>query len=334
MSVLRLIAPWIGLLCAQPAVPQPVQPLQPAGTYQDLEAILVTGERPGPGLWKVTRRNREETLWILPTVWPLPDTLSWQTGQVEQVIREARQVHFLTRINPPGYLSGDETARAASLNVDGRLLRDVLPPETHRQFQDLTDRYGNGLLVPQTLRPLAAVEWLKQQAMQRLRLTSDAVVGMAVHDLATRYGVETAAVRMKHDEVWDVMYKRLDRTPREADVPCAQERLDRLEQDLRDSVARANAWARGDIEALRTDARIAEERQDGKVCRAYFKDIDVGVEQQRALRRYTLAESQEWLKKNRSTLILVPIADLFGRDGLLAGLQKRGYQIEEPPPQE
>ena len=36
------------------------------------------------------------------------------------------------------------------------------------------------------------------------------------------------------------------------------------------------------------------------------------------------------LKKNQSTLILVPIDEMFDPNGLIAGFRKAGYQVEEP----
>jgi hypothetical protein len=135
---------------------------------------------------------------------------------------------------------------------------------------------------------------------------------------------------MKRDEVWDDMLARLDKTPREDDVPCAQEKLDRLEQDLRDSVARANAWAKGDIATLQQDAGLHDAQTDGPVCAKYFRRINVGRVQARALKRFSYTQSVKFLKDNHSTLALVPIADLFEKDGLLARLKRASYKIEEP----
>src|SRR5687767_14561157 len=55
-----------------------------------IEEVLVTGEHPGPGLWKVTRDD--STLWILGTHTPLPTQLTWRSQQVEWVMTEAQQV--------------------------------------------------------------------------------------------------------------------------------------------------------------------------------------------------------------------------------------------------
>lgn len=329
MKTLRLPALLLGISLAPFAAPQVSTAPEPGTTIEELEAVLVLGERPGPALWKVTNK-KGNTLWILPTYGPLPDGLVLRSRQLEAVISQSQAVHFLTQINAPRNLSNQAQARKAYLNVDGKLLSDVMPPDLYAQFDDLNARYGGGSQLPQTYRPIAATDWLRQAAMQRLKLTSVSTVHATVDELARKHGVPVYGVKMKHDEVWDQMIARVEKTPREEDVPCARERLDRLEKDLQESVARANAWARGDITALRQDSGLHDAQTQGKVCQQYFKDIRVGVVQQRALRRYGRSQSAKWLKENRSTLVVIPIADLFKKDGLIAGLQRSRYTVEEP----
>src|SRR6187200_3630269 len=85
-------------LCAMLPSVAATQATAPSATAEipELETFVVTGEQPGPALWKVTRK--EHTLWILPTFGPLPDQLQWQSGQVEEVIRHSQQVFALSRI--------------------------------------------------------------------------------------------------------------------------------------------------------------------------------------------------------------------------------------------
>jgi hypothetical protein len=49
----------------------PPTPATPADTTT-LETVLVTGEQPGPGLWKVS--HGDHVLWILGAQYPLPKT--------------------------------------------------------------------------------------------------------------------------------------------------------------------------------------------------------------------------------------------------------------------
>ena len=48
----------------------------------ELDAILVSGPQPGPGLWKV--RKGEHVMWILGTVGPLPKRMEWDASTVER----------------------------------------------------------------------------------------------------------------------------------------------------------------------------------------------------------------------------------------------------------
>lgn len=64
------------------AAPQTVTVSDGTTSLQELEAVLVVGERPGPALWKVTNR-KGNALWILPTYGPLPDGLVLRSTQLE-----------------------------------------------------------------------------------------------------------------------------------------------------------------------------------------------------------------------------------------------------------
>ena len=50
----------------------------------ELPTIVVSGEQPGPGLWKVT--SGDHVLWILGTLSPLPKNMHWQPKDVEAAI--------------------------------------------------------------------------------------------------------------------------------------------------------------------------------------------------------------------------------------------------------
>lgn len=325
MLRLRFIAIGIVSLAATAI---PAASVDTASSLDELEAALITGERPGPALWKITRKGN--TLWILPTFGPLPDTLVLRSTQLEAVIRESQAVHFLTKINPPAYFENDARKLQAYGNGEGKQLRDVIPAALHAQFVELAERYASDSEMIENYRPFVAADWLKQKAMQRLHLNSDNVILVAVGEIARRNNVPAYGAKMTHDEVWDQMVQRLANTPREEDAPCAKARLDRLESDLRDSVARANAWAKGDITTLRKDAGLQNAREPS-ACRRYFEDINVGAIQQRALRRYSYSSAVKWLKENRSTLVLIPIADFFESDGLLRKLRRPGYKVIPPP---
>ena len=51
---------------------------QQAGDFE-LDEVLVTGERPGPAMWKVSKGDH--TLWIMGTLSPLPSKMTWRSKQ-------------------------------------------------------------------------------------------------------------------------------------------------------------------------------------------------------------------------------------------------------------
>ncbi len=59
-----------------------------------LEEVLVTGQQPGPGLWKVTRpaAGNDHVLWILGSYGPLPKKMQWRSTELEAVLRESQEV--------------------------------------------------------------------------------------------------------------------------------------------------------------------------------------------------------------------------------------------------
>ena len=52
-----------------------------------LDTVLVTGEQPGPGLWKVSKGDH--VLWILGAQYPLPKKMVWRGRDVEQTIMQS-----------------------------------------------------------------------------------------------------------------------------------------------------------------------------------------------------------------------------------------------------
>ncbi|HEU4602733.1 MAG TPA: TraB/GumN family protein, partial [Steroidobacteraceae bacterium] len=55
-----------------------------------VEQLLVTGEQPGPGLWKVSKGDH--VLWILGSSSPVPKRMQWHSKEVEEVIAESQEV--------------------------------------------------------------------------------------------------------------------------------------------------------------------------------------------------------------------------------------------------
>jgi hypothetical protein len=115
------------------------------------------------------------------------------------------------------------------------------------------------------------------------------------------------------------------------DVECFRKTLERLETDLTGMTLRANAWAIGDIEALRA---LPYDDQNRACIRAM---LEAGVAQKRGLDTLPQQVEAEWLaaaetalRDNPSTFALLPISELLKPDGYLTKLQAKGYVVEAP----
>jgi uncharacterized protein YbaP (TraB family) len=296
----------------------------------ELETFVVSGEQPGPALWKVTRKDH--TLWILPTYGPLPAQLVWKSRQVEDVIRGSQEVYALAQIpvERPDDVKSRTRMFKAVMNIDGKALVEVMPPDLHRRFVQLSEKYAGGSAPFERFRPFQAVDLLQDAAMNRLQLTSDGGVHDTVRRLADRHGVKYMTFQSLGSGTWERLISDLEKTPRDADVACAQARMDRLESDLREAVDRANAWARGDLSELRHDVGLLNGGPDMVVCRQFFQHMKSVRQALQAMRRKSYSAYEKALKRNRSTLVLISIGDLFDADGLLAMMKKGGYRIDEP----
>jgi hypothetical protein len=96
----------------------------------------------------------------------------------------------------------------------------------------------------------------------------------------------------------------------------------------------ANAWSRGNIDALRRLVPAFSFSRDGFRADACAAAMHGGEQRARAYneRRIQgwLQEAERALRDNQSTMAVVLMSELFEPDGYLAHLQARGYEIVEP----
>jgi len=96
----------------------------------------------------------------------------------------------------------------------------------------------------------------------------------------------------------------------------------------------ANAWSIGDIDELRqlvpSYAVANESHQPGKCMVAQFGSEQRANDFVARRTESWLKEAERTLRENRSTMAVVPMAELFAPDGYLAGLRSKGYEVVEP----
>lgn len=319
------------------SVPPDADPIQPplAEATPVLEAVLVSGEQPGPGLWRVSKD--EHVLWILGTLSPLPKRMRWQSDEVAALIAGSQQVlaqgHATIRADVGffGQLMLLPAALRARNNPDGATLAQVLPAELYQRWTALKRKYLGRDRGVEKRRPILAADKLYEEALDEAGLSDTDPVWPAVKKIAKKRKVEIAApaVELTIDNPKETL-KAFARTALD-DTGCFALTLERVETDLPAMQARANAWAIGDLERLR---ELPHPDQDSACTSAVLEN---GLARQLGLTDLPARIRAAWLEAadaalagNASTFAVLPIEELLDPEGILAELRARGYAVEEP----
>lgn len=313
-------------LRAQTAEPVPV-----------LETVVVSGVQPGPGLWKVSKGDH--VLWVLGTLSPLPKRMEWASRDVERVIAGAQRVLLAPRATidvKGGALTGMlllPSLLKARNNPDGQMLADVVPADLYARWQPLKRKYlgrGDGV---EKRRPIFAALALYEEATQQAGLRLDSKVGDVVEKLAKKHdiAIERPVVTVRLAEPRAAL-REFSRTELD-DIDCLRKTVERLETDLPAMQSRANAWAVGDIAALRALPFVDQHA----ACRdAVFRNSTV---QERGMGDLATRVAAAWLTAAETTLrdnavsfAVLPIGQILDDGGYVAALRERGYAVTAPPP--
>lgn len=325
----------------QPSLTQPQaqgqfdQAARTSAAAADLGTIMVVGRYPGPGLWKV--RKGDHTMWILGSQNPLPRRMTWDSSNVERKIAASQQVLLEPEVK---LKSGAGFFRNLTLfpslfralkNPDDKTLRDVVPPEQYAHWQPLKARYIGKDRDIETWRPLFAAVALYEKAIDRSGMSLKPVVADAIERAAKRKKVAilTPTVEFKIQDPKSALNAFSQETL--DDGACFSKTLDSIEVDLSTMAGRANAWAEGDIETLRTLPHLNQ----FTACSAAFTNTQIA--RKHGMKELDQQLENEWMRvaenalaNNTSTFAILPVGQLLQEDGYLAKLAAKGYVIEEP----
>jgi hypothetical protein len=297
-----------------------------------LEEVVVTGEQPGPGLWKVT--NGEHALWILGTHSPLPKKMEWRAREVEAVIARSQTVIAPADVHAGiGFFTGlrllPTAMRAASIPDDGTLAT-LLPAPLYARWMVQSARYSLPGRI-ERMRPAIAALALGKKAMDAEQLSDRDVIWPVVQKLAKRHDVviRQPAVNLDINDPKGLLndYARMDPS---LEADCLDAVVTQIEHDLPRLRSQANAWATGNIGPLRA-VRVEPAATRCRDAMAGSRRLVALLEKaQRQIQLELLLAWEGALQRDVSALAVAPIPELLGDDGLLNELRKRGYQVIEP----
>lgn len=305
------------------------------GPIRDEAPVVVTGAVPGPGMWKVSRDGH--VMHVLGTVSPLPKRMEWIPRDVEKVLAQSGEVVFGpsyvvdTDLGFFGKLSLLPSLIGVRKNPDGKLLRDVVPPESYARWQVLKQRYIGRDGDVEKMRPIFAANELYQAAIEDGGLTGKRIVSPVIDAAVKEHKIKSTHPQVKAKLANPKAALKEFRAESLSDLDCFDKMLRNLETDVGRMTERANAWAVGDIEALR-NLPLGDQYQ---TCQKAL--MQASVAQKNGLANAEAEVRQAWLSaaeaaiaNNTVSFAILPMSELLKPDGYLATLQAKGYVIEAP----
>jgi uncharacterized protein len=293
-----------------------------------IQEIEVTGVRPGPRLWRVSKGDH--VLWLLGTLDPLPKRMTWRSRQVESVIEHADLVlaadpAVSVHAGPISMVRLYLQYRRERKIPEKQSLSDVLSPPLYARFRAVEARFDPRDGKIEELRPALAARRLYERAISASDLTSRNDIQDEVLKLARRHGVTVQRTSLRLDDPRGILTEAGE-IPRAAEIGCLDATVERLETDLPAMRQRAQAWAIGDVDALRA---LPYPKQREVCMSAAASSPRIRSLLDRAARDWQAA-LQEALATRRTTLAMKPIYDLIEPGGVLATLRAQGYTVEGP----
>lgn len=302
-----------------------------------LAPVVVRGTVPGPALWKVYKGDH--VLWILGTTGPLPQDIHWESAFVQTLVKHSQEViehPQLTVTAKMGFWQGLWMAPhlvGVKKLPDGKTLHDVLPAPLYSRWIGQKNRYLTGIKGwhDDRLRPLFAAQELYDAALKADGLTDDdsiesQVVGFAKQDHVAIV-TPTFAVTLKDP---GSELERFKQTTMPAQG-CLNDTLEAVEHGLAQTKARADAWATGNLHALQTV--LAKPQHDACLSAITATRFGASI----GLHGASDQVLQHWLKAattalqhNTSTVALLSMDDLLGKQRTLKALAAEGYTVDSP----
>lgn len=310
-----------------------VQGLPADALEPSIEEVVVSGEHPGPELWKVSKGDH--VLWIMGTLTPLPEKMTWRSKQVEAVIASSQEVITTTSVEADiGFFQGI-TLLPSVIGVrkspEDATLEQLLPADLYARWQVLKTKYIGKDSGIEKWRPIFAAQELYSKALKKSDLTYSGIVWPVVKKIAKKNDVKiTTPELMVEIDKPRAAIKEFKKSSLD-DIECFAKTLERLETDLDAMRLRANAWAVGDIAALQ---RLPPPDQRGACLTAVMNSQIV---QDRGYQDMPERVAAVWMQaaetaldKNASTFAILSIGDMLSPDGYLAKFQAKGYVVEAP----
>jgi len=314
-----------------------------------LAEVLVTGEYPGPGLWKVTHPENGHVLWLMGEPQLLPLEMKWRSRDIEQVAAQSQlivlgsgfSIGFDGKVGVLRLLSVAPSILSARKNPNGERLEELVPADIYARWQVQKARVLGRDHSIEKWRPMFAADTLHEEAIKSYLGTKSVTFPSAglwsvLRRIAKEHGIKFAYPSVNIKIPPKDLRPALKRFSKHSldDLECFANTVAFVEAlaDVERINIRATAWATGDLATLRRMPplpRFQEACDAALVSSEAAAPYNVGNIAER-LRTAWMSEVEASVAVNASTLALLPTDELLADDGRLADLRKKGYVVDEP----
>jgi len=297
------------------------------------QTVLVSGQRPGPGLWKVSKG--EHVMWVFGAYDALPKSIEWRSRDAERKIAQSQEY-----LGGPGMGVGVGWSAVTALpfmvgfkkNPDGVTLKDLLTPEMYARWEPLKQKYFAKDDDIERERPVFVAQELYRRAMAEAGLAKGPEPREVLGKLAEKHNIKFTPTRVQ------VQVKEPVKTVREfkkavmEDVPCLVATMNSLGTEVEAIRVRANAWAVGELDAIE---KLNFDERETACTNAFLSSAitrlqpEILTAKQRSMDNW-MAAAEKALENNTSTFTVLSMREVLSPQGALAKLKAKGYTVEKP----
>lgn len=292
---------------------------QPSSGWASNEVVVVSAQRPGPAFWHI--KKGESEIYILGTIEEMPKGQVWNTSHLAEVIDGAHVV-----LTPPSASSGIFSAgwfllthRGLLSMPDGKKLEDTLPAELRARYVAARTSLAIPAEKLQDDPPILVTFELQNKFSEAAKLGGEEFI-KTVKNIAREKHVPLRSIA---DYSALDMLKEALRLPQEAQQTCLEESLDKLDHRKNHATPFAEAWAVGDLKAMKANYSERNFSKCIKQVPSFGRIVD------QAAKDY-LKSIDEALSKPGKTVMLVDIGNLLRGTGVAEQLHAKGITIEGP----
>jgi hypothetical protein len=320
-------------MCLLMSVPAWAQTEAAPAVAETPGTVLVVGQRPGPGMWKISKGDH--VLWVFATYSPLPVKMQWRSQQVESIIAQSQLY-----LSPPslsasvgvwGGLKMLPHVVGMRKNPGGAMLRDVVAPEVYARWRVLKAKYGVSDTA-ESERPVFAAETLYRAGLQHAGLATSDEVSKAIGALLTKNKVKVMNSHVQLDMPDPGKTLKEFKQGSMDDAACFKATIERLETDIDVMRQRANAWAKGDLDEIRTLGFADREAacQSAMASSPALRDGLGLAGAEKRVRKLWLEAAEHALATHTTSFAMLKLSNVLRSDYVMTDLQAKGYAVQAP----